>query len=142
MGWLLDEFFFLLQAVAITCEDTVINLAIKAGFSSKPNRFVKFIGFIWVFAWFAYSLPQWAEKSFLEGTINRLNYSLILGLWRGDWMPIRVMQSRVPSCTLCSLHQQVDNLLVGFFLLFDLFPTSDKPKSSKTKKKTIYLSTK
>ena len=82
--------FFLLQAAAIICEGTIIELAIKAGFSSKPNRFVKFIGFIWVFAWFVYSLPLWAEKSFHEGAMDRLNYSLILGLWRGDWpMPIR-----------------------------------------------------
>ena len=76
--------FFLLQAVAITCEDAIIELAIKAGFSSKPNRFVKFIGFIWVFAWFAYSLPPWMEKSFHEGTIDRLNYSLVLRFWHGD----------------------------------------------------------
>ena len=85
--------FFLLQAAAITCEDTIITLAIKAGFSSKPNRFVKFIGFAWVFAWFAYSLPLWVEKSFHEGAMNGLKYSLILGLWRGDWTPSRANSS-------------------------------------------------
>ena len=80
--------FFLLQAVAIICEDAVITLAIKAGFPAKPTRFVKFIGFIWVFAWFTYCLPLWVDKSVHEGTMdNGFNYSLVLGLWRGGWTP-------------------------------------------------------
>jgi hypothetical protein len=55
--------FFLLQAVAITCEDVIIALAAKAGFSSKPNCFVKIMGFVWVFAWFTYSLPMWLDET-------------------------------------------------------------------------------
>ena len=82
--------FFLLQAVAITCEDVIIKLAVRAGFSSKPNLFFKFMGFIWVFSWFTYSLPLWLDKMIHAGTIDDgLNFSLILGLWRGDWTPSR-----------------------------------------------------
>jgi hypothetical protein len=55
--------FFLLQAVAITCEDVIIALAARAGFSSKPNCFVKIMGFVWVFAWFTYSLPMWLDET-------------------------------------------------------------------------------
>ena len=78
--------FFLLQAVAIICEGAVITLAIKAGFSPKPTRFIKFIGFVWVFTWFTYCLPLWLDMVIHGGTIeNGLNYSLVLGLWRGDW---------------------------------------------------------
>ena len=82
--------FFLLQAVAITCEDIVISLATRAGFSSKRNRFYKFIGFVWVFAWFTYTLPIWLDKMIHAGMMDDgWNYSLILGLWRGDWTPSR-----------------------------------------------------
>ena len=55
--------FFLLQAVAITCEDVIISLIARAGFSTKPNRFFKIIGFVWVFAWFTYSLPVWLDET-------------------------------------------------------------------------------
>ena len=55
--------FFLLQAVAITCEDVIIKLAARAGFSSKPNCFFKIMGFLWVFAWFTYSLPMWLDET-------------------------------------------------------------------------------
>jgi hypothetical protein len=55
--------FFLLQAVAITCEDVIMALAARAGFSSKPNCFVKIMGFVWVFAWFTYSLPVWLDET-------------------------------------------------------------------------------
>ena len=82
--------FFLLQVVAIICEGAIITLATKAGLSSKPNSFVKFIGFVWVFTWFTYCLPLWLDQSIHEGTMDDgLNFSLILGLWRGDWTPSR-----------------------------------------------------
>ena len=55
--------FFPLQAVAITCEDVIIALAARAGFSSKSNRFFKFIGFVWVFLWFTYSLSLWLDET-------------------------------------------------------------------------------
>jgi len=86
--------FFLLQAVAIIFEGAIITLATKAGLSSKPNSFVKFIGFVWVFTWFTYCLPLWLDEVIHEGTMDDgLNYSLILGLWRGDWTPSRANSS-------------------------------------------------
>ena len=82
--------FFLLQAVAITFEDAIISLAARAGFSTKPNRFFKFMGFVWVFAWFTYSLPMWLDQTIHAGTMDDgLNFSFILGLWYGDWTPSR-----------------------------------------------------
>lgn len=82
--------FFLLQAVAITFESVIISLAAKAGFSSKPNRFFKLMGFVWVFAWFTYSLPIWLDKMIHAGMMDDgWNFSLIEGLWRGDWTPSR-----------------------------------------------------
>jgi hypothetical protein len=82
--------FFLLQAVAIICEDIIISLAARAGFTSKPNAFYKSIGFVWVFAWFTYSLPMWIDEMIHGGIMDDgLNFSLVLGLWRGDWTPSR-----------------------------------------------------
>ena len=83
--------FFLLQAVGIICEDIIISLAVRAGFSSKPNRFYKFIGFVWVFTWFTYCLPILVDKIVHAGLVDDgLNFSLILGLWHGDWTPSRL----------------------------------------------------
>ena len=82
--------FFLLQAVAITFEDIIISLAARAGLSSKPNLFYNFIGFVWIYAWFTYSLPMWLDNMIQAGLMDDgVNYSLILGLWRGDWTPSR-----------------------------------------------------
>ena len=79
--------FFLLQAVGIICEDIVISLAARAGFSSKPNLFYKFIGFVWVFTWFSYTFPMFLDRPIQGGLmVDGWNYSLILGLWRGDWI--------------------------------------------------------
>ena len=75
--------FFLSQAVAIICEGVIIELAIKAGFSPKPNRFVKFIGFVWVFAWVTYCLPLWIDEVIHGGVMDKFNYSLVLRLWHG-----------------------------------------------------------
>ena len=77
--------FFLLQAVAITFEDIIISLAARTGISS-PNPLYKFIGFIWVFAWFTYTLPLLLDNVIHAGIMdNGWNFSLILCLWRGDW---------------------------------------------------------
>ena len=82
--------FFLLQPVAMTFERTIITLATKAGFSPEPTRFVKFIGFVWVFAWFTYCLPLWLDKVIHSGAMdNGLNYSLVLRLWHGEWRPLQ-----------------------------------------------------
>ena len=81
--------FFLLQAVAIIFEDFIISMAARTGFSSEPNRFYKLIGFVWVFAWFTYYLPIWLDEMIHKGITDEWNFSLIQGLWRGDWKPSR-----------------------------------------------------
>ena len=78
--------FFLLQAVGIICENIVISLALRAGFSSKSNLFFKFIGFVWVYTWFTYSLPLWLDKIIDTGVFEQeASFSVILGLWHGNW---------------------------------------------------------
>jgi hypothetical protein len=50
--------FFLLQAVAITFEDVVINLASRLGFG-KTTRLSKCIGYLWVLSWWIWAAPPW-----------------------------------------------------------------------------------
>ena len=81
--------FFVLQAVAITFEDMVIALAARFG-HTQQNTVFRFIGYIWVFAWFTYSLPMWLDPIVHAGTMDDgINVSLILGLWYGNWAPKR-----------------------------------------------------
>ena len=81
--------FFVLQAVAITFEDMVIALAARFG-HTQQNTVSRFIGYIWVFAWFTYSLPMWLDPIVHAGTMDDgINVSLILGLWYGNWAPKR-----------------------------------------------------
>lgn len=50
--------FFLLQAVAISFEDVVINLASRLGFG-KTTRLSKCIGYLWVLGWWIWAVPPW-----------------------------------------------------------------------------------
>ncbi len=82
--------FFILQAVAITFEDMVIAVAARFG-HTQQNTVFKVIGYMWVFAWFTYSLPMWLEPIVHAGTMDDgVNVSLILGLWNGNWAPKRI----------------------------------------------------
>jgi hypothetical protein len=78
--------FFLSQAVAITLEDLVIELAKRAGFK-QSNVFLRRLGYIWVFCWFVYSLPSWVDFEISSGAYQHggTKFSLILGLYRGEW---------------------------------------------------------
>jgi Membrane bound O-acyl transferase family len=74
--------FFLLQAVGITFEDGVIAIASRLGYGGKKSNGVnlasKLIGYIWVFAWFTYSMPIWLDPQVHAGTVDeRRNFSLI-----------------------------------------------------------------
>ncbi|KAF8954003.1 membrane bound O-acyl transferase family-domain-containing protein [Flammula alnicola] len=83
--------FFLLQAVAITFEDAIIGLAGRLGYT-KPTPFFKLVGFIWVFAWFTFSIPIWIDPVVHTGAMDEdVNVSLIMGLWRGEWTPKRAV---------------------------------------------------
>lgn len=69
--------FFVLQAVAITFEDALI--AIASRLECKESKGFKLIGFIWVFAWFAYSAPMYFNhQAQAQGTVEETNnFSLI-----------------------------------------------------------------
>lgn len=73
--------FFVLQAVIITFEDAVISIASKLGY--KGSKAFKIIGFIWVFAWFTFSMPICLEPTVHAGTMDEANHaSLIQALIR------------------------------------------------------------
>ncbi|CAK5284958.1 unnamed protein product [Mycena citricolor] len=50
--------FFLAQAVAITVEDFVKYLGRRAGLGPR-SRAVRYLGYLWVTAWFTLSVPWW-----------------------------------------------------------------------------------
>jgi hypothetical protein len=78
--------FFLSQAVVITFEEIVIALARRVGFTD--SRGWRIFGYAWVQLWFILSLPWWLQPHISAGLIeNGMPYSLILGLWKGDWVP-------------------------------------------------------
>jgi hypothetical protein len=78
--------FFLSQAFAITFEDFVIASAKRAGFK-QSNVFLRCLGYIWVYCWFVYSLPSWMDFEISSGAYQHggTKYSLIMGLYRGEW---------------------------------------------------------
>ena len=75
------------QAVAITFEDAVTAIASKFGFA-QPTPMKKLFGYIWVAAWFTYSLPIWSGPHLTAGFIeDDIQFSPIMGLSRGEWFP-------------------------------------------------------
>jgi hypothetical protein len=78
--------FFFSQAVAITFEDVVIALAARAGLKHS-NKFLRCMGYIWVYCWFVYSLPYWVDFQLSSGAFGNggTNLSMVMGLYRGEW---------------------------------------------------------
>jgi len=61
------------QALAIFVEDMVIDVATWMGI--KGDRFVwKILGYLWVFAWFSYSL-----RMYVDGAIRNSMWTLEIG---------------------------------------------------------------
>lgn len=78
--------FFLSQAFCITFENFIIALGRRAGFADWQAW--RIIGYVWVQLWFAFSLPWMLQPQITAGLIqNGMGYSLILGLWNGNWAP-------------------------------------------------------
>ncbi|KDR70937.1 hypothetical protein GALMADRAFT_271385 [Galerina marginata CBS 339.88] len=72
--------FFVLQAVAITLEDTIISLGKRCGLRRIP----KVVGYFWVLIWMTWSSPIWLETLVEGGLIDfRLPYSLLNKISRG-----------------------------------------------------------
>ena len=69
--------FFLLQAAGITFEDGVPS-RLGNGCNGEKSIASKMIGYIWVFAWFTYSMPIWLNPQVHARTVDeRTNFSLI-----------------------------------------------------------------
>lgn len=51
--------FFILQAIGIHCEDIFIAWGARAGL--RPSRLWRFLGYILVWQWFAWCLPNWLD---------------------------------------------------------------------------------
>jgi len=78
--------FFISQAFVITFEDSIIALGQRVGFTD--SKAWRILGYAWVQLWFVYSLPGWLQPEFSTGMMqNGMGYSLILGLWNGNWAP-------------------------------------------------------
>lgn len=81
--------FFLLQAVGIMAEELVIEHAQRCSIT-KSTRWTKAIGFMWVFLWFNFSLPYWTVPGYRGGWTEEFpDFSVILGLWKGEWFPVK-----------------------------------------------------
>jgi hypothetical protein len=80
--------FFLSQAVAITFEEAVLILATRCGLRIA-KRFQKFLGYLWVYCWFVYSIGPLMDTMAAIGVSDYggMKFSLILGLYRGEWVP-------------------------------------------------------
>ncbi|THH16553.1 hypothetical protein EW146_g4107 [Bondarzewia mesenterica] len=76
--------FFVLQALAITVEDGVIELYRRSGVR-LPLKVTRWIGYLWVFVWFSFSCPIYIDWS-LRADIGRtavLPISLVQYVYHG-----------------------------------------------------------
>ncbi|RDB20662.1 Acetyltransferase sirH [Hypsizygus marmoreus] len=79
--------FFLSQAVAITCEGAVLALGRGLGFSSQ-SWLLRCMGYVWVFCWLVYAMPPWWDSMKDTGVFDQgRGFSVLLGLYRGEWFP-------------------------------------------------------
>jgi len=88
--------FFLLQAVAITFEDSVIYIAksllrrggieLKLGKDDEfwAGELARIIGYCWVVLWFCLSLPVWVDELNVAG-FNSLDRGPITQFLLGRW---------------------------------------------------------
>ncbi|KAK7036140.1 MBOAT-2 domain-containing protein [Favolaschia claudopus] len=90
--------FFMLQACAITFEDFLIFLGKKTFKADSDLRKVKkswvglrLVGYVWTWWWLALTLPGWLMPQVRGGLMDGqgLPVSLLLGIWRGEWVRVR-----------------------------------------------------
>ena len=78
--------FFLAQPLLITFEDFIIAQGKRAGLTE--SRALRALGLVWVQLWFTICVPWWIQPQISAGLMeNGMGYSLILGLWNGNWAP-------------------------------------------------------
>ncbi|KAF5328614.1 hypothetical protein D9619_011579 [Psilocybe cf. subviscida] len=83
--------FFLAQPVGIIIEETVMSLVADTALAQRISpRTGKVIGGLWVAMWVNLTIPYWVD--FLKQHTQWLDlmpeFSIILGLWRGEWAPV------------------------------------------------------
>ncbi|KAJ6521602.1 hypothetical protein B0H19DRAFT_1386823 [Mycena capillaripes] len=78
--------FFMLQPCAIMLEDFV--LYVGRNIAGMKNGFaVRLVGYALVWAWFTLTLPAWQGPLRRAGhTEEGLPVSVLMGLWRGEWV--------------------------------------------------------
>lgn len=83
--------FFLAQPVGIIIEETVISRMADTALAKRISpTTAKVIGGLWVAMWINVTIPFWVD--FLKQNTQWLDlmpeFSIILGLWKGDWTPV------------------------------------------------------
>lgn len=79
--------FFVLQPFAIGFEEMITEVWRALGFTLPP-RISRMLGYVWVTIWFAYTLPIMVEPLLRVGFFESgPSFSVILGVWRGEWVP-------------------------------------------------------
>ncbi|PFH47757.1 hypothetical protein AMATHDRAFT_151394 [Amanita thiersii Skay4041] len=78
--------FFLLQAVGITFEISVLTIARRLGFSGQW----KWVGYLWVVTWFTLTVPGWADPLFRAGMAEASqDLGILSGLLMKGWVLYR-----------------------------------------------------
>ena len=65
--------FFLLQAIGITIETTVIGIARR--FSIRGSW--DYVGYVWVIMWFTYTIPDWMDPLHRAGFASFSNFGIL-----------------------------------------------------------------
>ena len=65
--------FFLLQAVGITIETTVIDIAKWLSVRGSWH----YIGYVWVIMWFTYTIPGWMDPLYRAGFASTPNFGVL-----------------------------------------------------------------
>lgn len=65
--------FFLLQAVGITIETTVIDIAKRLSVGGSWH----YVGYLWVIMWFTYTVPHWMDPLHRAGFASTSNFGIL-----------------------------------------------------------------
>jgi len=81
--------FFLSQAIAITFEEIFVTLIARYRPRTASGGSMKLLGYVWVYCWFVYSIGPLMDTMAASGIseYGGMKFSLILGLYRGEWYP-------------------------------------------------------
>ncbi|KAF8639109.1 hypothetical protein AX17_001724 [Amanita inopinata Kibby_2008] len=121
--------FFLSQAVAITVESVVLSAAQKLSIS-YPCRW---LGYLWVLAWFTYTLPQWVDP-LLRAGLSEASSNLGFFSWANTVPSVYKLRLRLTrvnhSSRILAFNAQYRSLAMSIaanssILVIDKFPAFD-----------------